>query len=333
MATYLFRYVCETALQSEKDASFEYEGHSVVFAFSQQESGKSRCHVSVEVEAADWTEGESRAQSFVQPVLDAVAFATGSPLLLQHWDFILKDENGSTRRALWCEKTGRPVRFQLAESAIEDVRRILSQNRRPALELCWHRYALQRTLILDRFVFQWLAFEGLAGSRQIPTVCPHCGQEVTHCEKSLLHEGSDRQNAYRIFAQVDSSISIQEFTREVWGRARNSVFHGRKYPEPELLRMLNGLSPNLRRACESEFNRVYGLAGTPRPTGALESHNYKYNMFEWQTANAQDRFAGDFPRDFVTKEFANRRDGEVWVADPSTWPIKLLDFEKDSKGW
>ncbi|MGB7332948.1 MAG: hypothetical protein WBD25_16300 [Terriglobales bacterium] len=56
-------------------------------------------------------------------------------------------------------------------------------------------------------------------------------------------------------------------------------------------------------------------------------------MFEWQTANAQDRFAADFPWDSVTREFANWEDGEVRVADPSLWPFKVLSFEKKSLNW
>lgn len=247
---------------------------------------------------------------------------------------MLKDEAGSsTREALWFEATKRPARFPLAQTEVDAAQRILSQGGGPELALCWYRYAIQRELILDRFVFQWLAFEGLAGSRQIPTVCPRCGKEVTHCEKALSHEGSDRQRAYQLFSRSEPSTTIQEFTKQIWGKARNSVFHGSKYPGPELLTRLNTLFPKLRRACESEFSQVYGLPDQPRPLRALGWYLNNFNMFEWQTANAQDRFATDFPWDSVTREFANWQDGEVRTGNPDKWPFTLLNFEKASANW
>jgi len=334
MPFYRFRYVCETSLQSEKEISVEYEARRIVLSFPHKENAEHTARATIEVEAANWREADPKAQGILQPVLDAIAFATDSPLLVLHWDFVLKDEAGSsTREALWFETTKRPARFQLEQSEVEAAQRILSKEGGPELALCWHRYAVQRELILDRFVVQWLAFEGLAGSRQILTKCPRCGKEITHCEKTLSHEGSNRQRAYQLFSRIEPSSSIQGFTKEIWGKARNSVFHGSKYPGPELLTRLNVLFPKLRRACESEFNAIYSLPDRPRPVRVLDWRSQRFNMFEWQTANAQDRFAADFPWDSVTREFANWEDGEVRVADPSLWPFKVLSFEKKSLNW
>jgi hypothetical protein len=333
MSFYRFRYVVETSLQSEKETAFEHQGQRIMFSFPPKGSEESAAKATLEVEAANWREADVTAQSFLQPVLDALAFATSSPLIVLYWDFVLKDEAGNARKALWFEATKRPARFQLAQSEVEAAQKILSQEGGPELPLCWHRYALQRELILDRFVFQWLAFEGLAGSRQIPTTCPRCGTEVAHCEKALSHEGSDRQNAYQLWSRVEPNTSIQEFTRQVWGRARNSVFHGSKYPGPELLTSLNALFPKLRRASESELSRQYGLPDEVRPIRVLDWRSHRFNMFGWQTANAQDRFAGDFPWDSVAKEFSNWKDGEVRIADTSSWPFKVLDFAKESANW
>jgi len=334
MPRYRFRYVCETSLQSEKEIPFDYKGQRIVFSFSEKENRDNAARASIEVEAANWKEADPRAQSILQPVLDAIAFATGSPLLLLYWDFVLKDEAGSrAREALWFEATKRPARFQLEQSEVDAAQTILSRDGDPQLALCWHRYAVQRELILDRFVFQWLAFEGLAGSRQIPTMCPRCGEEVTHCEKALSHEGSNRQRAYELFSRVEPSTPIQEFTKEVWGRVRNAVFHGSKYPGQQLLTRLNTLFPKLRRACESEFNGLYGLTDRPRAIRVLDWHGQRFNMFEWQTANAQEGFAADFPWDSVKREFGNWRDGEVRIGYPEKWPFRLLNFEKASANW
>jgi hypothetical protein len=106
MPTYRFRYVCETSLHYEKEVTLDYKGQRIVFSFPQQESQEKAARASVEVEAANWGEADQKAQSLLQPVLDAIAFATGLPLLVLHWDFVLKDEAGSsTRKALWSETT------------------------------------------------------------------------------------------------------------------------------------------------------------------------------------------------------------------------------------
>jgi hypothetical protein len=266
--------------------------------------------------------------------MDALSFAAGSPLLLLHWDFIVKGETGSkTRRAIWCEKRAEPAPLRLTEKAIEEAQQILKEEEESGLELCWHRYALQRNLILDRFVFQWLAFEGLAGKKQIATICPKCKTEVTHCEKRLSHEGSDRDNAYQLFVRIESKASPTEFKRQIWERSRNAVFHGTKYPSPNFLRGLNSLSSKLRKACDAELNRRYKLEDCPRPTQDIDLHVYRYNMFEWQTAKAEDAFANDFPWEAVNKEFGNMGAAEIRSASPETWPFKLLNFNTESQNW
>src|ERR1700722_10665147 len=236
MPSYRIRYVCQTSLRSDKDLAFEYRGCRTVFLFSRKIIAENTVHVYVEIEGENFADADIRAHSFLPPVLDAVSFSTGTPLLVLHWDLITKDESGcKTRRAIWCQKTETPIPIQIEQDAIDEARKILAQDAEPTLNLCWHRYALQRNLTLDRFVFQWLAFEGLAGKKQIPTICPACRTEATHCETRLTHEGSDRDKAQNIFSRCNPDVSAQEFKRDIWGRARNSVFHGSMYPSPELL--------------------------------------------------------------------------------------------------
>jgi hypothetical protein len=266
--------------------------------------------------------------------MDALSFSTGSPLLILHWDFIVKGETDSkTRRAIWCDKRVEAAPSPLTEKSIDEAQQILKEEGESGLELCWHRYALQRNLVLDRFVFQWLAFEGLAGKKLIPTVCPTCKTEVTHCEKPLLHEGSDANNAHTLFARIEPSNSLAEFKREIWGRSRNAVFHGTKYPSPKFLLGLNSLSPKLRKACDAEFNRRYSVEDHSRPSKDLDLHVYRYNMFEWQTTKAENTFATDFPWEAVNKEFGNMESGKIRSGSPETRPFKLLNFNTESQNW
>ncbi len=158
-------FYVRTSLQFQKDVSFESKGKKVLFLFSQR-GEESTTRVRVDVEAGNYREADVAAQDVLQPVLDAVSFSTGTPLLARHWDFILKGEAGSkTRKAIWREFGKEPAPHRLTERAIDEVQQILVQTEE-SLELCWHRYSLQRNLILDRFVFQRLAFEALASSHR-----------------------------------------------------------------------------------------------------------------------------------------------------------------------
>jgi hypothetical protein len=334
MSTYRLRYLCETALCFEQDVMLGPKDNQVLLLFSRKRGSQAAIHVQVDVAAANYQEANVKAQPVLQSVLNALSFSTGSPLLILHWDFIIKDEAGSkSRRALWCEKLKEPATVQLTQRSIDEAKRILNSGGESSLPLLWHRYAIQRNLIIDRFLFQWLAFEGLSGKRNIPTICPTCKADVTHCEKPLLHEGSDRKRAHALFSQVAPDYSESEFIREIWGRARNSMFHGTRPPDPALLGQLQSLSPKLRDACDREFARLYKLGNEPHRAQDLELHFYKYNMFEWQTANAASRFADDFPWDAALKEFGNMRPGEVRMAFPETWPFKRLNFDTESGSW
>ena len=334
MPNYRIRYVCETSLQFHKDVFLESRAGQILFLFSQRRDTENFVRVLVDVEGANYREGDVEAQSILQPAMDALSFSTGSPLLLLHWDFIIKGETGSkTRTAIWCEKLAEPAPLRLTERAIGEAQQILKEEGESGLELCWHRYALQRTLVLDRFLFQWLAFEGLAGKKQIPTVCPRCKAEVAHCERPLLHEGSDSKSAHQIFVRAEPTNSFAEFKREIWGRSRNSVFHGTKYPSPKFLLSLNLLTPKLRKACDTEFNRRYHLEDRRRPTKDLDLHIYIHRMFEWQTVKAESAFAEDFPWEEVNKEFGNEEIGEICGGSRETWPFKSLDFNTKSQNW
>lgn len=143
--------------------SFESSGQEVVFLSSEQNTGNT-VRARVDVEGQNYRGANVTAQSVIQPVLDAVSFSTGTALLVQHWDFVIKSEPSSaTRTALWCDLRKEPAPRPLTRDEIDETRQILGQAGE-SLELCWHRYAIQRSLVIDRFVFQSLAFEALAGN-------------------------------------------------------------------------------------------------------------------------------------------------------------------------
>ena len=334
MPTYRLRYVCETPLRFDRDVSLGAGSNEVLFLFSQKRGNDSTVNLRVDVDAENYLKASVLAQTVLMPAIDALSFSTGTPLLILHWDFVIKSEAGhTTRRALWCERRLEPAAVPLTPGSVGEANEILRQAGGPSLPLLWHRYALQRNLILDRFLFQWLAFEGVSGKTQVAAICPKCQQEVQHCARVLSHEGCDRRKAYAIFSQSDSTCSERDFNREIWGSARNSVFHGTKIPTPEFLAQLQSLSPKLRRACEREFARVYGVDERPRPQRDLEWSIYRYNMFEWRTVNPQEPFADDFPWDAVQREFGNMEPEEVRMQFPDTWPFKLLNFQVDSASW
>jgi hypothetical protein len=331
MPTYRIEFSLQTSLQFDKDVILEHQGHSVTFLLPA--TGNAR--IRVDIDGANNQQAQLRASSaIIPPVLDALAFSTGTPLLLMHCCLVLKSEAGSSRRRLiYCENVRQSLPARLTNNAVEDAQRILSTENGPDLPLCWHRYAIQRSLALDKFVFQWLAFESLAGKKQIPTTCPRCGAHVTHCELNLLHEGSNRENAYALFSRAELATSFKEFTRDIWGTIRNSVFHGTKYPSPDFLLQLNSLWPKLRRACDSEFNARYGFREQERPVRNTESYLYKFNFLEWQTKTPENNFASDFPWVAFHRSVEKMGVGDLRINAPEVSGFSFVDYRRESPNW
>jgi hypothetical protein len=326
MALYSIRYVCEGSLTSKKGLSLSFEEREVRFDLSAPGSEGHRLRVTLEVEGTAWQDADINAQKIIQPCLDALSFSTGQPLLLLYWELILKDESGSeSRKALCFEASEHPAHFELNETVLGEAQAILNREPEPVIDLCWHRYALHRTLTLDRFVFQWLAFESMAGEAQIERKCEKCGHPFSHA-------GSNRNEAMRIYRSAEPEATEKEFKREIWGKDRNTVFHGDRYPAPAHLQRLNSVTPKLRRACEMEIERRFELAPQQRRVGTPAVYLHRYNMFGWKTAAPGSQFATDFPWDEVQREFFGRPPGSVWVSVPSE-RFTTLDFVKDSKGW
>lgn len=321
MPLYSIRYVCETSLFSEEDMLLEFEGHCARFSFPLDQRAQHKAHVSVQIEAENWRDADLNSQQVLQRVIDALAFSTGQPLLLIDWDFILKDELGSVaRKALWRKRTAHPFHFALSAHLVDEAQQVLNSGGGPGIDLCWHRYALQRTLALDRFVFQWMAFESLAGQAKVHRKCEKCGHEH-------VYEAANREEAFKMLQSAEPGLGEKEFKKEIWGKDRNSVFHGDRYPSPMHLQRLSELTPKLRKACEIELSRRYGLACRNRPAGIIEFDVDQWQFLEWQTARPQSRIAIDFPWESVTAEFSGRQSVEGPDIQPSERPFTILDFE------
>jgi hypothetical protein len=237
MPGYRVRYVCETSLKFDNDVALKSRGSTILFLFSQKRPEEHSVHLLVDVEGANYRDADVKAQSILQPGLDALAFSTGSPLLVLHWDFILKDEEESN------------------------------------LELCWHRYALQRNLILDRFVFQWLAFEGLAGKKQIPTICPHCKAEVTHCDNLYCTKDRTPTKHTNSFFESNLPFPLPNLS-EIFGDERETL----SFTESNihLLNFYQGCNPLVPKSGKLAMSNLTGCMSWAKALGPFRTSNSTY---------------------------------------------------------
>lgn len=327
MPKYLLRYLVETPIHHHSDLSFTVAGHVVTFCFSQRNDKDSSVTIQIEVEGSDANDAQTKAAgTLIPPVLDSLAFSTGAPLLLQECNLILKSEPGARdRRALYVDvsRINDPVHISSKHAA--ESQRMLDRIDGSTLPLCWHRYAAHRGYALDRFLFQWLALEGLSGTVQIPIPCSECGHVRTH-------SGTDRNRASELFRAANPEISPTDFNKEIWGKARNAVFHGIRYPQPMFLAQLNVLSAKLRRACEMSFCQEYGLPNVSRTVRGPSTWQL-YLFISWQTTDPHEEYALDFPEGEVSKLGGHHENGEVGINAPQASGFSLLDMNKDYQGW
>jgi hypothetical protein len=193
---------------------------------------------------------------------------------------VLKDETGSAKRkVIHVAKRNVPAPVELTSDAYAEAQTLLARNEELSLSLCWYGYALQRSLALNRFLFQCLGFESLAGQTQINVPCPNCGHTNSH-------SGSNKEKAYELYSSAEPSTSRQKFNREIWGEMRNAVFHGNQYPVPAFLVGLVPVNENLRRSCEAEISRRAPLGERVRARRNLKSIYYFHNFIEWTTAKS-----------------------------------------------
>jgi hypothetical protein len=187
MPLYLLRFKIETCLKRQEDLAVEFSDRHAIFLFSKKTDKDKHVVAQIEVEATNNREAwVQTASSLLPPILDALSFATGTPLLLRDCELILKDESGrAARHSIYVGHRRVPSLVNFGVVEIDEMKKILASGEDLRLPLCWHRYALDRELAHEQFVFNWLAFEALAGDTDVTTRCPKCREEVQHCGSTV----------------------------------------------------------------------------------------------------------------------------------------------------
>jgi hypothetical protein len=334
MSRYLLRFRVETALTRNEDLPVQFAGLTPVFLFSEKKETDGYVIARIDLEATTNIEAwNTCASTLLPPILDALSFATGTPLLLRDCELVLKDETGSTsRRALYIGHRHATSSVPLSPDQVKDVQTILEDGEALRLPLCWHRYALDRELVHEQFVFNWLAFEALAGDTDVSTRCPHCRNEVEHCGKIITHRSSSKESAQTIFQAAHASTSDREFKKDIWGSARNRVFHGREYPRPEYLQELANVSRKLHAAVDLQIERLLFNDECYRPHFGYETWFRHFLLIQWTTTAPTEAFAGDCPVAYMANMSAEEQPGEAY-SDAQAAGIQILNYERDSQGW
>lgn len=334
MSLYRTRWNVDTCLTDQTDLTLNFKGHSASFLFSKKPPENKTVTVEIEVEARNHLEAHDITSTVsLPPMLDALSFATGTPLLLRERELILKDEAGSaTRRAIYVGQRRSPSQVRLSEESIQETKEILTNGEELRLPLCWHRYALDRQLALEQFVFHWMAFEALAGQADVATRCPQCQAEVQHCQRPVTHRGSNKIAACEIFRTANPDISVEDFNARIWGKARNSVFHGTKYPEPKHLVELNRISGLLHKATDKQIATMVGPVERERPHHNYETLYRHFIFIEWTTQDRAAPFAGDWPAEHLARMAAESWPGAAHE-EASAAGVRLLNYQTESSAW
>jgi hypothetical protein len=329
MPRYLLRFTADSCLNNDTDIVLSNRDVDVRFLFSKRQPDDGKLRVELQIDAANNRDAQARASGELLPLaLDALSFTTGTPLLLSECELILKDESGSDlRRAIYVAHKSTPTKVALPERAVEEASQILKSDS-ASLAICWHRYALDRQLPLDQFVFNWLAFEALAGDAEIASRCSRCGEALSHCDVPVSHTGSSKNRAAEIFCAANPETTPQEFTSKIWNTARNKVFHGRRYPNPKFLAEIFTVSQQLRKASEAEIAKLAGVAGN-KPNHRYEELFRIFYFVQWRTKDSARPFADDWPETELIRMKDAAEIGRVYVHDPVKY-LKLLGYAQSS---
>jgi hypothetical protein len=297
MPIYQLRFRIETCLAHNADMAIEFSGHRPTFLFSEKAPSDGQVIARIEVDAVNNREAWDKASGTVlPPILDALSFSTGTPLLLRDCELVLKAQPGDKqRRALYVGHRHEPSLVALGAVEINETKKILAGGEDLRLPLCWHRYALDRQLAHEQFVFNWLAFEALAGDATIPSRCPTCNEELQHCGNPVVHAGSNKAAARQIFQAAHPGTDNREFNNEIWNKSRNRVFHGRRYPEPRYLTEISKHSNRLHAAVDRRLDDALGLGHRLRRHQGYETWYRQFIYVEWTTQSSAEVFAQDWP--------------------------------------
>lgn len=336
MPHYLFRFKVDCCLTNESDLTFGVGGQQVSLLFSKRKSTDKQIFAELKLDAVNAGEAWDVCATTVLPkLLDALSFATGTPLLLRDAEFVLKDETGQTsRRMLYMGEKHLPHQVTMKKVDIDDTNEILAASTDRSLPLCWHRYALDRTLALEQFVFNWLGFESLAGDADVPNRCPRCRNQLEHCGQPISHRSSNKAEAKRVFKAVYPETTDREFNQKIWGDARNDVFHGSKYPSPQYLGELLQLSQKLHNVVDRRIEEIMGISKRLRPHASYESWRRRFTFIEFTTQHPNSAFAPDWPESHLS----NMNDEDDAYGGPAHQAafasgIKFVNYDKEYPKW
>lgn len=335
MSHYLLRFKVDTCLTSATDLSFNVDGQQVLLLFSKRTPNDKHVLAELKIDATNAAEAWNKCSTVVLPkLLDSLSFATGTPLLLRDAEYILKDEAGqTTRRMLYIGEKHRSHQVPIKQVDVDDTNKILAANADLRLPLCWHRYALDRTLALEQFVFNWLGFESLAGDAHIPNRCPRCQSQLEHCGHAISHRSSDKAEAKKIFKAVYPETTDKEFNQKIWGDARNDVFHGSKYPAPQYLGELLQISQKLHNVIDSRIANIAGISNRLRPHTGYESWNRRFIFIDFVTQHPNTGFVPDWPQAHLSA--MNDDDNANGAAHQAAFAagIKFVDYNEEYPNW
>jgi hypothetical protein len=324
---YRLRFTAESCLTNATDVTLSHGGVNFEFLFSKRSPVDDYLRIDLEVEDINNRQAQNRANSILlPPALDALSFATGTPMLLKECELILKDEaEKDFRNAIYVGHKKRPTKIALQDGAIGEASKLL-QCDPVKLAVRWHRYALDRQLPLEQFIFNWLSFETLAGDAKIESRCPSCRETLSHCDELVTHAGSSKVRAAEIFCAANPATTTKEFTTRVWNTARNRVFHGRAYPDPAFMTELFAISQSLRKASEKQIASIAGV------TGGKPNHRYEdlfrvFYFIRWHTADSTERFASDWPETILAARVASAEIDRV-ITGPPPAILDFLDYLK-----
>ena len=289
MALYRLFYRVTTPLSRQDDLVFGPDDpNPVTIRFAQKRDGEASLLAELNVEANGYRQAQTVGATLVPRVLDCLAYASGAPLLLGICELVLRAEIGSdVRRGVFTKERRMPADVRLGQDSVDFAQAIFDSDG-PKLPLCWLRFSNQRELTLERFVFSCLGFEELAGDTDIETICPACGTATTH-------RGADKERAWELFRSANPNVYRRTFEREIWGRARNALFHGSQYPTPEFLRELQNLAPQLQSAVSAAVRAESNVEGVPHAVVDRNIFHYE-TYFSWRTRERDDAFPNDWPK-------------------------------------
>lgn len=332
MPLYRVRFTAESCLTNKSDITVPHKGVEVKFLFSKRKADDTHVRVQADLEAQNNRGAQSRAAAeILPPVLDALSFATRTPLLLIECELILKDETGNKlRRAIFVGQKKTLTEIALHDEAVSETIKLL-QAEGSRLSQCWYRYALDRELALEKFVFNWQAFEALAGDSDIPSRCPVCMKEIVHCGATVTHRATSKERAAEIFCSANPEISIGDFKKKIWNTARNRVFHGRSYPEPAYLAEVYASSECVRKAAEKHIAQLAGVE-EKRPHHSYDQLFRVFHFVEWNTTDSNQAFAPDWPEAELVRKTHMAELNRVFAEVPSE-NVTFLNYHSQSADW